>query len=275
MNPRSLTFLLLALAVPRLLPAAPPPALAKHTVTGAGTFEHGREVRANVDRATFHPIDHHFALSVSGRMGWVITGQWVRQGNEIALTVANMNNNAAKGSGEVRLSGRGTLESVKLSGSTRGGAYRMRFKSGEKAPPPSPAPPNSVRLGPSSSGREPAPPVEEKPRDSFDRSKRGTGALRFSGGPLIPLTAGDVDLSPSGRVKVRVIGGGETHEFEGVWGSGGDRSKLDLTLHPSSGANGVVTGTAQMDRSGRALDRLELQGFRGDRSFQLSFRAGH
>lgn len=275
MNPRSFVIFLIAVAVPYLTHAAQPGALAKHTVTGSGTFEHGREVRATVDRATFHPIDHHFALSVSGRMGWVITGQWVRQGNELVLTVANMNNNPAKGAGEVRLGGRGTLESVKLSGSTRGGTYRVRFKSGEKAPPQSPAPLNSVRLGPPSSGQESSPPMEEKARDSFDRTKRGTGALRFSGAPLIPLTAGDVDLSPSGRVKVRLIGGGETHEFEGVWGSGGDRSKLDLTLHPASGANGVVTGTAHMDRTGRALDRLELQGFRGDRSFQLSFRAGH
>ncbi len=275
MNPRSLIFLLLASAAPCLTHAARPVALAKHTVTGSGTFEHGREIRANVDRATFHPIDHHFALSVSGRMGWVITGQWVRQGSEIALTVANMNNSPAKGSGEVQLGARGTVESVKLSGSTRGGSYRVRFKAGAKAPPPSPAPPTSVRLGPSSSGRESSPPAEERAPDAFDRTKRGRGELRFSGAPLIPLTAGDVELSPSGRVKVRLIGGGETHEYEGVWGSAGDRSKLDLTLHPSSGPNGVVTGTASMDRTGRALDRLELQGFRGDRSFQLSFRAGH
>lgn len=271
------TFLFVA-ATSQPLHAAPTASITKQTVSGSGTFEHGRDLRAVVNRATFHPIDNHFALSVSGRMGWVITGQWVRRGNELTLVVANMNNTPASGTGEVRLGQRGTVESVNLSGSTRGGSYKVRFKTGEVAQEPAEKPqkspaPSSVRLGPAEPRQDAAAKVEAE-RESFNRTRRGSGALRYVGGTLIPLTAGDIDLSPAGRVTVRLIGGGETYEFEGVWGTAGDRSRLDLTLHPSSGENGVVTGTAHMDGSGRALDRLDLQGFRGERSFQLTFRAG-
>ena len=251
--------------------ASQPATLVKHTVSGAGTFEQGRRLRAPVDRATFHPIDRSFALSVSGRMGWVITGQWTRQGSTVALTVANMNNAPARGAGELKLDERGTVESIKLTGSSNGAAYQVRFKAGA-SPAASPTPP-IVRLGPSAPRPRP-PAASAAERDPFDRTRHGTGALHYAGAPLIPLTAGAVELTPAGRVSVRVTGGGATHRFEGVWGSGGDRSVLDLTLHPSDGPNGVVTGTARMDASGHALDRLDLQGFRGDRVFQLTFRAG-
>lgn len=244
--------------------------LVKHTVSGSGTFEQGRGLRAEVNRATFHPIDQHFALSVFGRMGWVITGQWERDGDEVILRVANMNNTPARGSGELKLDGRGNVASVKLSGSSQGGAYRVRFKAG-----PTSAIPPSVRLGPGGGSREAASAVL-KPfeTDRFDRSRHGRGALTFSGSAPIQLSSAEVDLADSGRISVRATGGGSTFHFEGTAGSSGSREELDLVLHATGSDSGVVTGTARMDRSGRTVESLALQGWLGSRPFQLSFRAG-
>lgn len=247
--------------------SARPGSLLKHTVSGSGTFEQGRGLRAEVNRATFHPIDHHFALSVSGRMGWVITGQWQRDGDEVILAVANMNNTPARGSGQIKLDGRGNVESVKLSGTTRGGAYRVRFKAGPAGPVGS-SEPVAVRLGPGS-GAETLPRGE---RQSFNRSQHGRGVLTFSGAPQIPLTSAEVQLLASGRIRVRAEGGGTAYHFEGTAGSSGTREDLDLVLH-ASGGGGVVTGTARMDRSGRSVEHLALQGWLGNRPFQLDFRA--
>ncbi len=248
---------------------ARPGSLVKLTVSGSGTVEQGRSLRAEVNRATFHPIDQHFALSVSGRMGWVITGQWEREGDEVILTVANMNNTPARGSGEVKLDGRGNVESVKVSGSSRGGAYKVRFKAGA----PAPGAPPSVRLGPGSDPRPGASVLKPFAAGQFDRSRRGRGALTFSGGAPITLTSAEVQMSAGGRVSVRAIGGGSAYRFEGTAGSSGTRDALDLVLHSSEGS-GVVTGSAEMDASGRAVERLELQGWLSGRPFQLSFRAG-
>ena len=266
---RSSLLLAAAILASGLTAQARPGALVKHTVSGSGTFEQGRGMRAEVNRATFHPIDQHFALSVYGRMGWVITGQWKREGDEVTLVVSNMNNTPARGSGEVKLDGRGNVDSVKLSGSSRSGAYKVRFKAGA---PSAPAPP-SVRLGP---GSDPRPnPTVLKPFaiEDFDRSRRGRGALTFSGGPPTMLTAAEVEISGSGRVSVRADAGGNTYRFEGTSGSSGSRDDLDLVLHSSAAGSGVVTGTARMDRSGRAVEELSLQGWLGSRPFQLHFKA--
>jgi hypothetical protein len=268
-------FPLLALATAALLGSTPaeaarPGSLVKHTVSGAGTFEQGRSLRAEVTRATFHPIDHHFALSVSGRMGWVITGQWRRDGDEVLLAVSNMNNTPAKGSGELQLDSRGNVESLKVNGSTRGGSYKVRFKTGALVSSTSPPPP-SVRLGPGVADR-PMPPAAPD-REEFDRSQRGRGAMKIDGDPAIYLHAAEVTLHPGGRVSIRTQGGGETFRFEGTSGSSGNRAALDLVMHATSGGAGVVTGTARMDRSGRSVDELDLQGWFGSRPFQLTFRA--
>jgi hypothetical protein len=259
-------FLVLAAAA-----SARPGSLVKHTVSGSGTFEHGRGLRAEVNRATFHPIDQHFALSVFGRMGWVITGQWERDGDEVILRVANMNNTPARGSGELKLDRRGNVTSVKLSGSSQGGSYRVRFKAGAS----SEGAPASVRLGPGSGARESAgPTLKPFETERFDRSRHGRGALTFSGSAPIQLSAAEVDLSDGGRISIRAAGGGDTFRFEGTAGSAGSREELDLVLHAIGGDSGVVTGTARMDRSGRAVEQLSLQGWLGSRPFQLSFRAG-
>ncbi len=247
---------------------ARPGSLVKHTVSGSGTFEQGRGMRAEVNRATFHPIDQHFALSVSGRMGWVITGQWKRDGDEVLLVVSNMNNTPARGSGELKIDGRGNVESVKLSGTSRGGAYKVRFKTGAQ----SASPPPSVRLGPGSSAERPESPIVRE-RYVFDRSRHGRGALTFSGSAPIHLDSAEVEVSASGRASIRADGGGATYRFEGTAGSSGSREDLDLVLHSSS-SRGVVTGTARMDRSGRAVEHLALQGWLASRPFQLTFRAG-
>ena len=252
--------------------AGRPGSLVKHTVSGSGTFEQGRNIRAEVNRATFHPIDHHFSLSVSGRMGWVITGQWQRQGDEVILRVSNMNNTPASGSGALQLGPRGTVQSVKVSGSTRGGAYRVRFKSGALlagAPP-------SVRLGPSTSAPRP-PPVPLQPfraTGDFDRCRRGHGVLQKSGAAPIVILAADVQLLGTGRVSVRVVSAGRTFRFDGTAGSSGSREELDLVLHASDGGTGAVTGTARMDRSGRAVEDLALRGWLEGQPFALRFAAG-
>ena len=239
-------------------------ALVKHTVSGTGTFEQGRGMRADVNRATFHPIDQHFALSVSGRMGWVITGQWKREGDEVLLFVSNMNNTPARGSGELKIDDRGNVESVKVSGTTRGGAYKVRFK----ATASSASPPPAVRLGPGSIAELPGSPL-----DGFDRTRRGRGALTFSGAAPIYLRTAEVEVSRSGQVFVRTDGAGATYRFEGTAVASELREDLDLVLHSSS-SGGVVTGTARMDRSGRGVEHLALQGWLGNRPFQLDFRAG-
>jgi hypothetical protein len=270
--PRSPRPLLAVIALSLLVASsatARPGSLVKHTVSGSGTFEQGRGLRAEVNRATFHPIDQHFALSVYGRMGWVITGQWERDGDEVILRVANMNNTPARGSGELKLDGRGNVDSVKVSGSTSGGAYRVRFKAGA----PAPGTPPSVRLGPGSDPQPGTAVLKPFATEEFDRSRRGRGALTFSGAEPITLTAAEVQISPGGRVSVRATGGGSTYRFEGTAGSSGARDALDLVLHSSEGS-GVVTGSAEMDGSGRAVERLQLQGWLGSRPFQLNFRAG-
>lgn len=268
-------FLLLALA-----PVAAPGAasgragtLVKHTVSGSGSFEQSRGVRAEVNRATFHPIDHHFSLSVYGRMGWVITGQWTREGDEVLLKVANMNNNPARGSGELKLDSRGNVESVNLSGSGRGGAYRVRFKA---APQTASAPP-TVRMGPGPDDAPPKAPVL-KPFDAtggFDRSRRGQGLLRMAGSAPITILSAELQTLGAGRVSIRATSPGNTFRFEGTASSSPSRDELDLVLHGSGGASGVVTGTALMDRSGRTLEDLDLRGWMDGRTFVLDFQARH
>jgi hypothetical protein len=265
-RPLSLLLALAALA-PSLGANTRSGSLVKHTVSGSGTFEQGRRQRAEVNRATFHPIDHHFALSVFGRMGWVITGQWQREGDAVTLVVANMNNTPARGSGELKLDGRGNVESVKISGTSQGGAYKVRFKAGA----PAAAEPATVRLGPGSAVQ--SDPRDLRARDTFDRSRQGRGALTFSGGAPTQLTSAEVDLAPGGRIVVRADAGGASYRFEGTAGASGSREELDLVLS-SAGGGGVVTGSARMDRSGRSVEHLQLQGWLGSRPFQLDFRAG-
>lgn len=242
----------------------------KHTVSGSGIFEQGRGMRAEVNRATFHPIDQHFALSVSGRMGWVITGQWERDGDEIILRVSNMNNTPARGSGEVKLDSRGNVDTVKLSGTSRGGAYKVKFKAGA----PGPVSPPSVRLGP---GSEPTPKpsvLEPFSQEAFDRSRRGRGAMKLAGGMTVSVVSADVQMTPSGRVSVRATTAGNTYRFDGTAGSSASREELDLVLHAVGNESGVVTGTARMDRSGQAVDELELRGWLHGQPFLLDFKAG-
>ncbi len=273
MNYLPRTLLALAAASALALPSAAiarQGSLVKHTVSGSGTFEQGRGLRAEVNRATFHPIDQHFSLSVSGRMGWVITGQWERDGDEVILRVANMNNTPARGSGELKLDGRGNVESVKVSGSSRGGAYKVRFKAGA----PAPGAPPSVRLGP---GSEPQPNTAIlKPFEptTYDRSRRGHGAIKLAGAPSSPIVSADVQLLGSGRVSVRAISAGNTYRFEGTAGSRSQREELDLVLHATGGGSGVVTGTARMDRSGHSVEELELRGWLHGQPFLLDFQAG-
>jgi hypothetical protein len=261
---RLLALLLLAATVH----AAPPGALVKHTVSGSGTVEQGRGLRAAVDRATFHPIDHYFALSVSGHMGWVITGTWAWQGRDVALSVNNMNNTPARGSGSVELDSRGSVESLKLSGSARGGSYKVRFKSG--APARAEKKLATVRLGPQSARPAPTP----APRaETFDRSRRGKGTYALAGAGPLRLLAADVQLSASGRVSVRLQSERETLRYEGTFGSNGGRPPYDLVLHTVAGGSGIVTGSARMDRGGKAVETLDLQGLRDGRPFRAQFRA--
>lgn len=246
-------------------------AIVKHTVSGSGTFEQGRGIRADVNRATFHPIDHNFALSVFGRMGWVITGHWERDGDEIVLHVKNMNNTPARGSGEVKLDSRGQMQVVNLSGSTRGGAYRVRFKTG--ALTASNVPP--VRMGPGrsypSASTGPLKPFNGAP--TYDRSRRGSGEMRIAGTAPIEITSADVQILSPGRVAVRVSGAANTFRFEGTAGTSGSREEFDLVLRATSGGTGVITGTARMDRSGHSVHELELRGWIYGRGFALEFEA--
>jgi hypothetical protein len=271
----SIRTLLLLLTVALLFPAARTEArdgtIVKHTVSGSGVFEQGRSVRAEVNRATFHPIDHNFALSVFGRMGWVITGYWQRDGDELVLQVKNMNNMPARGSGEVKLDSRGQIQMVNLSGSTRGGAYRVRFKTG--ALTASNVPP--VRMGPGrsypSASTGPLKPFSGTP--TYDRSRRGSGEMRIAGTAPIEITSAEVQIVSPGRVIVRASSAANAFRFEGTAGTSGSREEFDLVLHASSGGSGVITGTAVMDRSGQAVEDLELRGWIYGRSFSLEFEA--
>lgn len=210
-----------------------------------------------------------------GDSGWSFTGRWRENGrNGATIRLETAFGARGYGEGTIRLD-RGVVQSVSISGSSRGERFRATFESGRGYDRDDRRDYRRDRDGDyyPPYGRDDRNdrgwPGNRDDRDRVDLSPRGDGYMTVNGARRDDFRSARVQVNTGGTLRITFYG----HERRAVagnyWRSG---NTLSFTVTGGLG-NDDTSGSGKVYLSGNRVDRIELQGYlHGDR-YSIRFNA--